>query len=269
MPPASHRTVRVPVSDVRALVQRALGDQFTVERELGGGGMAHVFVAFDQQLERRVVVKVLPPELTATLSVERFRREILMAASMQHPHIVPVLSSGVAEELPYFIMPFVEGESLREAVRRGPMPIREVVNILRDVARALAFAHERGVVHRDIKPDNVLLTAGSATVTDFGVAKALVSARTPSRFHEDGTLTGQGPRSAPRPTWRPSRRRAIPPRTIAPTSTPRGSWRTRCSRASRRSRGSRRSRCWRRSWPRCPCRCRSGGATCPTRWRGS
>ena len=192
MPPASHRTVRVPVSDVRALVQRALGDQFTVERELGGGGMAHVFVAFDQQLERRVVVKVLPPELTATLSVERFRREILMAASMQHPHIVPVLSSGVAEELPYFIMPFVEGESLREAVRRGPMPIREVVNILRDVARALAFAHERGVVHRDIKPDNVLLTAGSATVTDFGVAKALVSARTPSRFHEDGTLTGQG-----------------------------------------------------------------------------
>ncbi len=192
MPPAPHRTVRVPVSDVRALVQRALGDQFTVERELGGGGMAHVFVAFDLRLERRVVVKVLPPELTATLSVERFRREILMAASMQHPHIVPVLSSGVAEELPYFIMPFVEGESLRETVRRGPMPIRDVVNILRDVARALAFAHERGVVHRDIKPDNVLLTAGSATVTDFGVAKALVSARTPSRFHEDGTLTGQG-----------------------------------------------------------------------------
>jgi serine/threonine-protein kinase len=177
---------------VRALLQRALGDAYTIERELGGGGMAYVFVAFDQALERRVVVKVLPPELTATLSVERFRREILMAAAMQHPHIVPVLSSGVAEGLPYFLMPFVEGESLRETVRRGPMPIRDVVNILRDVARALAFAHDRGVVHRDIKPDNVLLTSGSATVTDFGVAKALVSARTPSRFHEHGTLTGQG-----------------------------------------------------------------------------
>ncbi len=192
MPPASDRTLRVPVSDVRALLQRALGDAYAIERELGGGGMAYVFVALDRALERRVVVKVLPPELTATLSVERFRREILMAAAMQHPHIVPVLSSGVAEGLPYFLMPFVEGESLRETVRRGPMAIREVVNVLRDVARALAFAHERGVVHRDIKPDNVLLTSGSATVTDFGVAKALTSARTPSRFHEHGTLTGQG-----------------------------------------------------------------------------
>ena len=192
MLPVSDRAVRVPVSDVRALLQRALGDAYTIERELGGGGMAYVFVAYDQALERRVVVKVLPPELTATLSVERFRREILMAAAMQHPHIVPVLSSGVAEGLPYFLMPFVEGESLREAVRRGPMPIRDVVNVMGDVARALAFAHERGVVHRDIKPDNVLLTSGTATVTDFGVAKALVSARTPSRFHEHGTLTGQG-----------------------------------------------------------------------------
>jgi serine/threonine-protein kinase len=177
---------------VRALLQRALGDAYTIERELGGGGMAYVFVAFDHALERRVVVKVLPPELTATLSVERFRREILMAAALQHPHIVPVLSSGVAEGLPYFLMPYVEGESLREMVRKGPMPIRDVVQVLRDVARALAFAHERGVVHRDIKPDNVLLSAGSATVTDFGVAKALTSARTPSRFHEHGTLTGQG-----------------------------------------------------------------------------
>ena len=140
MPPALNRSTLVPVSDVRALVQRALGDAYTVERELGGGGMAHVFVAFDHQLERRVVVKVLPPDLTATLSVERFRREILMAAALQHPHIVPVLSSGVAEGLPYFLMPFVEGESLREAVRRGPMPVRDVVSILRDVARKLQVA---------------------------------------------------------------------------------------------------------------------------------
>ena len=180
------------MTDVRQQLQATLGDAYTIERELGGGGMALVFVAFDRRLERRVVVKVLPPELTASLSVERFQREIMMAAAMQHPNIVPVLTSGDAGGLPYFIMPYVEGESLRETVRRGPMPIRDVVSIMRDMVRALSFAHERGVVHRDIKPDNVLLSAGAATVTDFGVAKALVSSRTPSRFHEHGTLTGQG-----------------------------------------------------------------------------
>ena len=180
------------MTDVRVQLQAALGSAYTIERELGGGGMARVFVALDRALERRVVVKVLPPELAASLSVERFKREIMMVAALQHPHIVGVLSAGEADGLPYFIMPFVDGESLRERVRRGPMPIKDTVSILRDVARALAFAHERGIVHRDIKPDNVLLSAGTATVTDFGVAKAVTSARTPSRFHDGSTLTGAG-----------------------------------------------------------------------------
>ena len=169
-------------------VQRTLGSTYTVERELGGGGMSRVFVALDSGLGRRVVVKVLPPELAASVSIDRFRREIMLAAGLQHPHIVGVLSAGEADGLPFFMMPFVEGESLRTRLERGRLPIAEAVRILRDVARALAYAHERGVVHRDIKPDNVLLTSGSAVVADFGVAKALSSARQQTSI-SDGTLT--------------------------------------------------------------------------------
>ena len=140
--------------------------------------MSRTYVAMERSLSRRVVVKVLSPELAAGVSVDRFKREILLAAQMQHPHVVPVLSSGDASGLPWFTMPFVEGESLRARLARGPLPTGEAVNVLRDVARALAFAHGRGVVHRDIKPDNVLLSEGSATVTDFGIAKAISAART-------------------------------------------------------------------------------------------
>lgn len=156
----------------------ALGGAYTIERELGGGGMARVFVALDRNLERRVAVKVLPEYLAASVSVDRFKREVLLSAGLQHPHIVGVLSAGDAGGLPYFVMPYVEGESLGGRIARtGALPVREAVSILKDVARALAYAHERGVVHRDIKPHNVLLAAGAATVTDFGVAKALSSAR--------------------------------------------------------------------------------------------
>src|SRR5688572_29977499 len=140
--------------------------------------MSRTYVAMEQALSRRVVVKVLSPELAAGVSVERFRREIMLAAKLQHPHIVPVLSSGDADGLPWFTMPFVEGESLRHRLSRGPLGIGEVTGILRDVARALEFAHGHGVVHRDIKPDNVLLAGSSATVTDFGIAKAISAART-------------------------------------------------------------------------------------------
>ncbi len=159
---------------LRAQLQVALGESHVIERELGGGGMSHVFLAQERALGRLVVVKVLLPELAAGVNVERFRREIKLAAQLQHPHIVPLLSAGEADGLPYFIMPYVTGESLRARIaREGELPIADTVRVLRDVASALAYAHAQGVVHRDVKPDNVLLSSGVAVVTDFGVAKAV------------------------------------------------------------------------------------------------
>lgn len=152
--------------------------------------MSRVFLALETALGRRVVVKVLLPELAAGVSVDRFRREIQLAAQLQHPHIVPLLSAGEAQGLPYFIMPYVTGESLRARVaREGELPIAETVRILRDVLSALVFAHARGVVHRDIKPDNVLLSGGVAVVTDFGVAKAVSAS---AEFGRSGDITSLG-----------------------------------------------------------------------------
>ncbi|HEV7785551.1 MAG TPA: protein kinase [Thermoanaerobaculia bacterium] len=163
-------------SNLQDQLQRALGEAYLLERELGGGGMSRVFLAHERALGRKVVVKVLLPELSAGVNVERFRREIQLAAQLQHPHIVPLLSAGEADGLPYFIMPFVTGESLRARVaREGEFPISETVRILRDVVSALAYAHGYGVIHRDVKPDNVLLSGGVAVVTDFGVAKAVTA----------------------------------------------------------------------------------------------
>jgi serine/threonine-protein kinase len=142
--------------------------------------MSRVFVAEEVSLGRKVVVKVLPPDLAATVNVERFRREIQLAAKLQHPLIVPVLAAGISEGLPYYTMPFIEGESLRARLARsGELPVQEAARILRDVLSALSYAHEHGVVHRDIKPDNVLLTGHHAVVADFGVAKALSSSTNP------------------------------------------------------------------------------------------
>ena len=160
--------------ELRDQLQSTLGTAYTIERELSGGGMSRVFVAIETAFGRQVVVKVLPRETAGSVSVERFRREIMLAARLQHPHIVPLLSAGESDGLPYFTMPYVEGESLRlRLMRDGELPIAEGMRILREVATALGAAHEKGIVHRDIKPDNVLLSAGSAMVTDFGVAKAL------------------------------------------------------------------------------------------------
>ncbi|MGH7526832.1 MAG: protein kinase domain-containing protein, partial [Gemmatimonadales bacterium] len=138
--------------------------------------MSKVYLAEETALGRRVVIKTLPPELAQAVSSERFRQEIRFAAQLTHPHIVPLLAAGESEGLPWYSMPYHEGATLRARLTGGPLPIAEAVSLLKDVARALAHAHEHGVVHRDIKPDNVLLAGGIALVTDFGVAKALTAA---------------------------------------------------------------------------------------------
>ena len=179
------------MSTISERLLSALGGSYTIEGELTGGGMALVFVGQDHDLDRKVVIKILPPELAASVSAERFRREIMTVARLQHPHIVPILKAGEVDGLPYFVMPYVDGESIDVKLRRtGTFGVRETLAIMKDAARALAFAHERGVVHRDIKPGNILLAASSATVTDFGVSKALSSAR---RSGEKGNgLTNTG-----------------------------------------------------------------------------
>ena len=165
-------------------VQRTLGDGYRVDRELGGGGMSRVFVAHDLSLDRDIVVKVLSGEATAGVSADRFRREIQLIAKLQHPHVVSILSAGATGESLYYVMPFVSGETLRARItREGPLPVADVVRLLRELLDALAFAHDHGVVHRDIKPENVLIGAGHAVVADFGIAKAL---------RESGTMTSVG-----------------------------------------------------------------------------
>ena len=165
------------MTDLREQLQRTLGSAYALERELGGGGMSRVFVATETALGRRVVVKVLPGEMPGQLAVDRFKREISIAARLQHAHVVPLLTAGEVDGLPYFTMPYVEGESLRSRLaNHGELPLTDAVRILREVASALAYAHAHDVVHRDIKPDNVLISSGAAMVTDFGVAKALDAA---------------------------------------------------------------------------------------------
>ena len=164
---------------LRDTLQEALGSGYVIKAELGGGGMSRVFVAHEEALGRDVVVKVLAPELAEGLSVERFTREIRLAAALQEPHIVPVLTAGVtALGMPYYTMPFVRGASLRELMARGTVPTADAADLLRDVARALAYAHSQGIIHRDIKPENILISSATAVVTDFGIAKALEVSRT-------------------------------------------------------------------------------------------
>jgi serine/threonine-protein kinase len=157
-------------------VQAALAGSYTLERELPRGGMSRVFVATETALGRHVVIKVLSPELAATLSAERFKREIQLAARLQHPHIVPLLAAGQAGPHLYYTMPLVDGESLRERIQRmRPMPIAEIERTVTAVGRALAYAHHEGVAHRDIKPENVMFFHDQAVVLDFGIGKALAA----------------------------------------------------------------------------------------------
>jgi eukaryotic-like serine/threonine-protein kinase len=177
------------ITELRHQLQAALGTVYSIERELGGGGMSRVFLASEISLDRKIVLKVLPPSLAAAVMLDRFRREIQLAAQLQHPHILPLFSAGEVEGVPYFTMPFVSGESLRTRLGAGGvLPISDTIRILREVASALAYAHQSGIVHRDIKPDNVLLSHGSAIVMDFGVAKAILAA---TRLAED-PLTSEG-----------------------------------------------------------------------------
>jgi eukaryotic-like serine/threonine-protein kinase len=177
--------------DLHDQLQATLGSTYAFDRELGGGGMSRVFLAEERRLGRKVVIKILPAEMAAGMSADRFEREIRVAAGLQHPHIVPLLAAGEMDGLPYYTMPFVTGESLRARLARGPLAVGEATAVLRDVAKALSYAHANGVVHRDIKPDNVLLSGGSAVVADFGIAKAVSAARGEGRLATP-TLTSVG-----------------------------------------------------------------------------
>ena len=184
-------------SSLRDELQSALGDTYTIERELPRGGMSRVFAARETALGRTVVIKVLSPELVAGLSADRFRREIALAARLQHPHIVPLLTSGQAAHSVYYTMPLVDGESLRERMsRERPMSVENVTRILEEVASALDYAHQLGIVHRDIKPENVMFFHDQAVVLDFGIGKALSAATSDesdpaaARITRSGTTLG-------------------------------------------------------------------------------
>ncbi|MCU1292337.1 MAG: hypothetical protein JWP08_1187, partial [Bryobacterales bacterium] len=179
-------------SELQNQLQEILGPAYRIDRELGGAGMSRVFVATEVELDRQVVVKVLPPELSAGINTDRFRREIQLAARLQHPHIVPLLAAGAKGSLLYYTMPFIGGENLRARLSRaGELPIQEATKLLREIADALSYAHSQGVVHRDIKPENILISGNHALVTDFGVSKALSSA-TSETATDNSSLTSLG-----------------------------------------------------------------------------
>jgi len=178
-------------TELREQLQATLGRGYTLERELAGAGMSRVFVAEERALSRRVVVKILPPDMARDVSLERFHREIHLAAGLLHPHIIPLLSAGDADGLPYYTMPFIVGESLRlRLAREGRLSLEDAVRLTREVATALDYAHRQGIIHRDIKPENILLHDGHALVTDFGIARAITRSMPTSTLTAIGVTLG-------------------------------------------------------------------------------
>jgi len=250
-------------------VRSTIADRYVVQRELGRGGMATVFLAADVKHRRPVALKVLHSELAAAIGAERFLREIEIAARLQHPHILPLYDSGAAQGFLYYVMPYVEGESLRERLtREKQLPFDETVRIASEVASALAYAHGHGIVHRDVKPENIMLAVGTAVVTDFGIARAITAAEnrpltqtgtilgtpaymSPEQATGQTELDGSRRSRVPRRTRSSRGTRSIPsphPRSSAPRS-PRPRRTPFCAR-SRRSRptASPRRRCSRMRW---------------------
>src|SRR5216110_2844875 len=178
------------MAELLARLRGALADRYAIDRELGHGGMATVYLAQDLKHGRAVAIKVLRPELAAALGAERFLREIEVAARLTHPHILPLHDSGQAGGSLYYVMPYIEGESLRDRLEReGPLPVEDALRITREVAGALSYAHSHDVVHRDIKPENILLSGGEAVVADFGIARAITQAAG-SKLTETGIAIG-------------------------------------------------------------------------------
>ncbi|MBW7935079.1 MAG: serine/threonine protein kinase, partial [Gemmatimonadaceae bacterium] len=170
---------------------QAIADHYRIERELGQGGMATVYLAHDLRHDRRVALKVLKPELSAVIGAERFLAEIKTTANLQHPHILPLFDSGQADGKVFYVMPFVEGESLRDRLKtERQLPVNDAVRIASEVASALDYAHRRGVIHRDIKPENILLQDGRALVADYGIALAASRTEAGSRLTETGMSLG-------------------------------------------------------------------------------
>ena len=167
-----------PPSDLSpSALSAALGDRYVIERELGQGGMATVYLARDVKHDRQVALKVLRPELASRLGSERFLNEIRIAAKLDHPHILTLIDSGDAGGVLYYVVPYVRGESLRQRLaKEGPLPLEDALKITTQVASALDFAHQQGVIHRDIKPENILLQEGEAMLADFGIALAVKEA---------------------------------------------------------------------------------------------
>ena len=200
------------VLDISPLLHETLAGRYVLKREIGRGGAATVYLAHDVRHERLVAIKVLHPELSHALGAQRFLREIKLTASLQHPHILPIHDSGEAHDQLYYVMPYVEGDSMRQRLGAdNRLSIEEAVRIGREVAGALAYAHERGVVHRDIKPENILFSGGHAVLADFGIARAINRAH--EKITQQGTITGHAgvhePRAGARPRLRRTQRRVL------------------------------------------------------------